>query len=88
MLKFFSCVKYADDTTFYSAIENPDRENVSEAIRHASSWCQQNNMILNSEKTVVLNVCFSERRCANNPVLSPDGLSIQPSDCTLPRHFS
>ena len=27
-----SCAKYANDTIFYSAIENPDKENVSEAI--------------------------------------------------------
>ena len=56
------CIKYAgDDTTFYKPIVDPSTENISDAILLAKTWSEQNNMILNSSKTVILNVAFTAK---------------------------
>jgi hypothetical protein len=49
------CIKYADDTTFYSA------SSVQPAIDDAVDWAHKNSMQLNANKTVVLKVSFSDQ---------------------------
>ena len=47
--------------TFYKPIVDPATEDISDAILLASTWSGQNNMILNSSKTVLLNVAFTDK---------------------------
>ena len=37
-------------------------------IRQVLDWCSLNSMLLNNDKTVILNVAFSERKGFNDPV--------------------
>ena len=75
----FNCVKYADDTTFYKPIVNLTDDNVSDAISNANSWSLENSMLLNSSKTVVLNIAFSDRPGMNLDVNPSDDTFISPS---------
>ena len=52
---FFS-VKYTDDTTFYRPSHTHDQNGmVCEAIHRIQDWSHSISMLLNAEKTVVLN---------------------------------
>lgn len=65
----FSKVQYADDTTFYLPVFNHIEDNVAGAIEQASIWSHSNNMLLNSDKTTILNICFSSKLGTDQPVL-------------------
>ena len=49
------------------------------AILNTIEWAQQNRMLLNADKTVILNLMFSNRHSFDDPVFSDDYLSIEPS---------
>ena len=63
----FSKVQYADDTTIYTPVKHPNHS-VANGIQQASDWSVANNMQLNHDKTVILNVAFSERKGIDDPV--------------------
>ena len=42
-------------------------------------WAQQNRMVLNADKTVILNLMFSSRHSCDDPIFVDDDLSIEPS---------
>ena len=55
-------VKYADDITLIVPVfknDTDDLHNVSSEISHFRSWCEKNRMLINHEKTKVLNVNFT-----------------------------
>ena len=60
----FNIIKYADDTTFYKlfntkAIDQADT--VTSAIVHTKDWSELNGMLLNTSKTVIMNINFNTR---------------------------
>ena len=76
------CIKFADDTTCYKPIIDPSTENISDAILLANTWSEQNN-ILNSSKTVILNVAFTNKPAMHLGIsYGDDNLFISPSEHT------
>ena len=63
----FNKVQYADDTTIYRPVRNLS-DNVSAGIEQAMAWSETNNMISNNDKTLILNVAFSDREGMNDPL--------------------
>ena len=57
----FKCVKYADDTSFYKTVFRPGIDTVSQAILEAQNWSKENSMLLNSDKTEVMNILINHR---------------------------
>ena len=50
----FSIIKYEDNTSFYKAFDKHGGS-VSQAISHTQQWADDNFMLLNPEKTVIIN---------------------------------
>ena len=75
----FNSLKYADDTTFYLECCNTNETNlVGDAILTASRWSDDNNMILNQVKTIVMNTNLSRQNHYCDSILVGD-TSISPS---------
>ena len=56
----FSFVKYADGTTFYAdVLDNTFSDMRSSAVEATKSWASANNMLLNTDKTVLVNSTLS-----------------------------
>jgi hypothetical protein len=64
-------IKYADDVTFYS------QSNVQPSLDFVMKWSTDNSMLLNANKTTVLNVCLS--RTIANCNLTLDSKTLCPS---------
>ena len=77
-VKGFNTVKYADDTTFYKSF-GKQTGTTAPAILNTIEWAQQNRMVLNADKTVILNLMFSSRHSCDDPIFVDDDLSIEPS---------
>ena len=78
---FFS-VKYADDTTFYRPSHTHDQSGmVCEAIHRTQDWSNSNSMLLNAEKTVVMNTSLSSRRSYSDDIFIDDTV-LSPVDHT------
>ena len=75
----FNVVKYADDTTFYKPVVNPELDSVVPAITATQTWSEQNSMTINAEKTEILNVFLSYRNRYDDDVLVND-VCIKPTD--------
>ena len=58
-VKNFNVVKYADDTTFYRTVKDPTTDSVAPAILQTQLWFENNKMILNAEKSVIINVSLN-----------------------------
>ena len=72
-----------DEITFYKPIVEPSTENISDAILLANTKSEQNNMILNSRKTVILNVAFTKKPAIHLGITYRDeSLFISPSEHT------
>ena len=55
-------MKYADDTNFIITIRKCDNDVESKLLQilnHVQEWCSANHMILNANKTKILNISFS-----------------------------
>ena len=78
---FFS-VKYADDTTFYRASHTHDQAGiVTDAIHRTQDWSDSNSMLLNAEKTVVMNTSLSSKKTYDDDIFS-NGTVLSPVDHT------
>ena len=65
----FNTIKYADDTTFYKAItKSSPTETISSAVVDTENWANENGLILNTTKTVVMNISLNTRQAADDPV--------------------
>ena len=49
-------VKYADDTSFFLAVNKNSEQSVASTIEHTSQWSANNHMILNADKAVIINL--------------------------------
>ena len=77
----FKCVKYADDTSFYKTVFRPGIDTVSQAILEAQNWSKENSMLLNSDKTEVMNILINHRYEYDDEVFICEDFSIQPTNC-------
>lgn len=57
---------YADDTTFYDIQKNKEmlQSNLNHALHSLNSWCLNNGMQLNTDKTKVLLITTAQRKHA------------------------
>jgi hypothetical protein len=74
----FKTVKYAEDSTFYLRVSNPDSQSIAPAIQQTALWSANNHMLLNADKTVILNFYLNYLQEHRNPVFYENG-SINPS---------
>ena len=54
----FSMVKYANDTSFYTAIGNPHTESIAPAVIATESWSDQNFMSLKGTLASQIMLCW------------------------------
>ena len=80
-LNDFNVVKYADDTTFYKPVVNPELDSVVPAITTTQTWSEQNSMTLNTEKTEILNVSLNYRNRYDDDDVLVNDVCIKPNDC-------
>jgi hypothetical protein len=71
-------VQYADDTSFYKTIRYPDTESIAPEILRTQHWSDTNKMVLNAEKTVIINISINYRHTYEQPI-SFNNLRITPS---------
>ena len=80
--KIYSTVLYADDTTIYD-IQNDLHElklNLQNSLLELHTWCQQNGMVLNTEKTKILPITTRQKRLyidESNFTLSYNNIDLQ-----------
>ena len=64
---------------FYQPIRQKRLNNVTEPISSAEKWSNDNNMILNCSKTVILNTHLSNNSEVNDEIARSQGFTISPS---------
>ena len=74
----FKTVKYADDSTFYLRVSDPDSQSIVPAIQQTALWSATNHMLLNADKTVIMNIYLNYLQEHRNPVFYENS-SINPS---------
>ena len=75
-VKGFSCVKYADDTTFYTnVLDDSFSDMISSAVEATNLWASANNTLLNTDKTVLVNSTTNTIK-----EILVNGTKIMPSD--------
>ena len=77
----YNCFKYADDTSFYKTVFSPDVDYVARAILTAQEWSMKNSMLLNSDKTQIMNILINHRYNYDDELFVHDDFSIQPTEC-------
>ena len=61
-LTFNTCyVKFVDDTTVLSISKNVNKDTLQAAADHLVHWTQNNGMMINTNKTKELIICFSKK---------------------------
>ena len=58
----YKSVKYADDSSFCVTISKESSDSITPAIRQTQHWPFKNNMLLNTDKTTIINFCLSNRK--------------------------
>ena len=72
-------LKQADDTTFYRPSFSRDQSDlVGEAIGKATDWSSKNSMLLNPDKTVVMNTSLSHM-CKYDCDILVNGVTMTPA---------
>ena len=90
----FKVVKYADDTTFYKPFNKNSTDSIAPAILRTQQWADDDYMLLNADKTVIMNVLLNYHHEYNDPVNLGNEVSILPSQTakflgiTLDDHLS
>ena len=69
-------VKFADDITVVGLIHNNDESNYREEVSRLTTWCSDNNLTLNVEKTKEIVVDF-RRAHTQHPPLSINGVAVE-----------
>ena len=57
-------------------------KSVAEAVTHTMKWAVDNMMLLNANKTVIMNVYFNGRTNYDETIFVDDSVSVQPSTDT------
>ena len=80
----YKTVKYADDTSFYLAVNKNLAKSVAFAIEHTSQWSANDHMILNADKTVIINFYLDYVQTYKNPfIFTNTSLLTWWSSCAL-----
>lgn len=75
----FSHVKCADNTTLLTSVINPANRNARiSAVNATQRWSEDNNMLLNTNKTVIMNTCLSNKFNYDSNI-SCNGSVLQPN---------
>ena len=69
-------VKFADDTTLVGLITKNDETNYRKEVNLLTTWCSNNNLLLNVSKTKEIVVDF-RRRHTEHPPLTIDGAAVE-----------
>ena len=71
-----SIIKFAEDTTVVGLITNNDETAYREVVRALGVWCQENNLILNVNKTKEMIVTFRKQQ-REQPPIHIDGTVVE-----------
>ena len=69
-------VKFADDTTVVGLVHNNDESNYRDEVSQLTTWCGNNNLLLNVEKTKEIIVDFRRAHTQHSP-LSINGTAVE-----------
>lgn len=74
----FEHIKFADDTTLYTSVKNQTSQSaIVPAITSTQLWSANNNMLLNTDKTEIMNTSLSHRHSYEDSVDS-NGVPLTP----------
>ncbi|KAL0201505.1 hypothetical protein M9458_004692, partial [Cirrhinus mrigala] len=71
-------IKFADDTTVIGLISNNDETAYRKEIKHLATWCTDNNLLLNTNKTKELIVDFRKGRRGSHEPIHINGMAVEP----------
>ncbi|KAI5619532.1 gastrula zinc finger protein XlCGF28.1-like [Silurus asotus] len=72
-----SIIKFADDTTVIGLITNNDKTAYREEIQHLATWCNNNNLLLNTSKTKELIVDFRKEGRGTHDTTHINGMAVE-----------
>ena len=70
-------VKFADDTVLVGLITNNDEQAYLQEVSDPTTWCKDNSLLLNGEKTKEMVVDFCPQRCRTYNPLLIDGTPVE-----------
>ncbi|KAI4877716.1 hypothetical protein NFI96_022799 [Prochilodus magdalenae] len=73
-----SIIKFADDTTVIGLIRGDDETAYRDEVQHLAAWCDDNNLVLNTQKTKEVIVDFRKSR---NQAHTPIHISGAEGEC-------
>ncbi|TWW68215.1 hypothetical protein D4764_19G0000130 [Takifugu flavidus] len=69
-------LKFADDTTVIGFIKDNDESAYREEVDHLATWCHNNNLLLNTNKTKELVLDF-RRKADIHPPVHINGVAVE-----------
>ena len=79
----WNTIKYVDDTTVYHISQDPNDNQLQDAVSVAETWSRNNDMRLNAAKTKEMVVCFAKNP-PDLPSIVVDNTEVEcVSNCTL-----
>ncbi|KAI5611083.1 hypothetical protein C0J50_9265 [Silurus asotus] len=72
-----SIIKFADDTTVIGLITNNDETAYREEIQHLATWCNNNNLLLNTSKTKERIVDFRKETRGTHDTTHINGMAVK-----------
>ncbi|TWW65003.1 putative RNA-directed DNA polymerase from transposon BS [Takifugu flavidus] len=72
-----SIIKFADDTTVIGLIRNNDETAYREEVERLTTWCANNNLVLNTSKTKELIVDFRKARGGTQDPIHINGMAVE-----------
>ncbi|KAI4872717.1 hypothetical protein NFI96_007016, partial [Prochilodus magdalenae] len=70
-------IKYADDTTVIGLIRDNDETAYRDEIQHLSTWCHDNNLTLNTQKTKEIIMDLGRSRSQAHPPVYISGAAVE-----------
>uniref|UniRef100_A0A3P9IWZ8 Reverse transcriptase domain-containing protein n=1 Tax=Oryzias latipes TaxID=8090 RepID=A0A3P9IWZ8_ORYLA len=72
-----SIIKFADDTTVIGLISDNDETAYREEVQHLATWCADNNLLLNTNKTKELIVDFRKKNGSTHDPIHINGMVVE-----------
>ncbi|KAI5619394.1 gastrula zinc finger protein XlCGF28.1-like [Silurus asotus] len=76
-VKGSNSIKFADDTTVIGLITNNDETAYREEIQHLATWCNNNNLLLNTSMTKELTVDFRREARGTHDTTHINGMAVE-----------
>ena len=67
-------IKYADDTTLYSIINNNSTSVIQQALDQTHEWSERNNMLLNASKSAAMTISLKAKTLDSSVALNAEPL--------------